>query len=953
MKKKLPYKYFSISMWLIVFFIFQNTKLFTQSSCSLSYNVNNVSCFGGNNGSATVTPSGGNPPYTYQWSNGQTTQTSTGLTAGTYTINVQDGLSCNATTTITITESPAINISGNTILCFGQTTTLTASGGVSYSWSPGGQTTTSITVNPTTTTSYTVTGTDANGCTDTKTVTVNSPPTVIASKDTTICAGSSTTLTANGTIVNCSGIQALDGSNRYFRYATVYDWDCCLFSSGIYESTLDNWLVDGHFKIDFCSGKGVIIESTGGFTSSQPVGSTYIPAFGYSSDPIFKSLITDPNCCNPKGDKIFVKLTEEIHSDTIIKFNWSGPNGFTSSVQNPTITNATIAASGTYIVTATTTNGCTATDSVVITVNPSPTVNVGLDVSICSGQVTTLTASVSGGTPGYTYLWSPGNMTTTAISIQPSSSETYTITITDRNGCNTFSLLTVTVNPSPVPSFIASNSCLNNATVFTNQSIGGTQWSWNFGEPSSGPSNTSNIQNPSHTYSSAGSYSITLIVANQGCIDSISKNVFINPLPISDFSSTTLCFGNITSFTNLSNVAQGKITTWSWNFGDQNSGANNISNLQNPSHTFSSSGTFEVFLTVTSDSGCQSSIKHPAIVYPFPTASFPVTNTCLNIPFVFTDASTGAQQWYWQFGDGDTSTVQHPTHTYSGYGNYIVTLIVISPGGCTDTVANTISIYPNPVANFTSDSVCVNHPTSFTDYSSISSGNISEWKWNFGDGDTSAQQNPSHIYSSAGNHTVTLAGISNNNCINFISFPVIVYPQPTADFSSSPFPTAELTDAITFTNLSSTDVTAWYWYFGDGDSVNSNITEPTHLYVDTGIYIVTLKTISQYGCMDTVQHPIRIADFAFYVPNAFSPNKDEINDLFSGYGVGIANYEMQIFDRWGNLIFLTNNFKIKWDGTISGGSGTTVQQDVYIWKIKLTDVFNKEHKYMGNVTVIR
>ncbi|MFH1004790.1 MAG: gliding motility-associated C-terminal domain-containing protein [Bacteroidota bacterium] len=184
-KNPIVYKYFSISMWLIVFFIFQNTKLFTQSSCSLSYNVNNISCFGGNNGSATVTPSGGNPPYTYQWNNGQTMQTSTGLTAGTYTVNVQDKLSCNATATIIITEPPAlaINILGDTLICLGQGTTLTASVlggtlGYTYLWSPGNMTTTAISIQPSSSETYTIIITEGNVCSkqDTARVSVGIEP---------------------------------------------------------------------------------------------------------------------------------------------------------------------------------------------------------------------------------------------------------------------------------------------------------------------------------------------------------------------------------------------------------------------------------------------------------------------------------------------------------------------------------------------------------------------------------------------------------------------------------------------------------------------------------------------------------------------------------------------------------------------------------------------------------
>ena len=188
---------------------------------------------------------------------------------------------------------------------------------------------------------------------------------------------------------------------------------------------------DGHYKIQFdCSGNGTIVESTGGCAYYYPVGSAYIPTFGYSSNPTYESLLTDPGCCNPDGTKIFVELTEEITPDSsIFNFNWAGPNSFTSSMQNPMIINAAITASGIYTVTVTNSNGCSATGDIAVTVNPLPVANAGNDQSVYQGSSVTLTA-----TGGTSYNWNNGVIN--GVPFYPTITTTYTVSVTDANGCS-------------------------------------------------------------------------------------------------------------------------------------------------------------------------------------------------------------------------------------------------------------------------------------------------------------------------------------------------------------------------------------------------------------------------------------------------------------------------------------------------------------------------------------
>ena len=161
---------------------------------------------------------------------------------------------------------------------------------------------------------------------------------------------------------------------------------------------------------------------------------------------------------------------------------------------------------------------------------------------------------------------------------------------------------------------------------------------------------------------------------------------------------------------------------------------------------------------------------------------------------------------------------------------------------------------------------------------------------------------------------------------------------------------------VQFTNASSADVTKWFWYFGDGDSINPNEINPLHMYPNITtpeIYTALLKVVNGFGCTDTVSHIIIIGDdWTFYIPNSFTPNGDGKNETFNAQGVNLLNYNMKIFDRWGNLIFITQDINSGWDGRANHGSDIA-QQDVYVWQVSFKDILGKTHNEVGNVTLIR
>ncbi|HEY6160048.1 MAG TPA: PKD domain-containing protein, partial [Bacteroidia bacterium] len=293
---------------------------------------------------------------------------------------------------------------------------------------------------------------------------------------------------------------------------------------------------------------------------------------------------------------------------------WTTTNGTGTFSPNDSTLNATYTPSGsdisngsvTLILTAT--NACMSTsDTITITYTPAPVVNAGPDQTICAGASVNLNGTVTIATGG---VWSttgtgtfvPNNTTLNATYI-PSAADTVAGTVTlilNSTGNGTClavaDSMVITIQIKPNADFTHTPACLNNAVSFTDISSGSVNsWSWNFGN------GTSTQQNPSNTFASTGMQSVTLIVSTSaGCADTITKNIFVNPLPTAMFGYVTAC-PDSAAFTDNSTISSGSLT-WGWAFGDST-----FSNLQNPTHTYDSAGTYVVVLTATSDSGCVAS----------------------------------------------------------------------------------------------------------------------------------------------------------------------------------------------------------------------------------------------------------------------------------------------------------------------------------------------------------
>lgn len=996
----------------------------TQPSVlSSSTSSTNALC-GQSNGSASVTASGGSPAYTYAWSpSGGNSSSATGLSAGNYTVTVTDSKGCTSVATVAVNTIGSANAAfTNNTVCLGQTTVFTdqstSTGSITnWNWNFGNGNTSTLqnptqtyTASGTYTTSLTVT--DNNGCVSTvnNVVTVNPQPAANFTS-TTVCLGNATQFTNTSTGGGTSWSWNFGDGNTSTQqnpsntYAAAGNYTATLTVTGpggcasniAYPVTVYPQPAAAFSATSVCLGQPTAFtdQSTGGASSwswnfgdgntstSQNPSHTYTASGTYTAT---LNVTASPGGCISNATQVVTVYPQPVASFSATSvcinnptqftdlstggataWSWNFGDGNTSTAQNPS---NTYAAAGNYTVTLITTSspgGCTNTVSLPVTVYPQASANFSA-TTVCVNTPSTQFTDLSGGASTWSWNFGDPNSGPNNTSSQQNPSHAYTaagnysvtLIVASGQGCADTVVLPVTVNPKPAAVISATTVCFNNATVFTDLSSGSpVSWNWDFGN-----GNNSVVQNPTHTYNAAGTYTATLIATDaNGCKDTTSVVVTVNPLPMANFSSTTVCLGTPTCFNDLTTISSGSITGWSWNFGDPNLGPANISNNQNPCVTYTAAGSYVVVLTSTSNNGCQSTVNLPVTVNGPPVAAFTATNVCLNALTMFTNNSTGAVQWNWNFGDGGTSALQNPTHTYLGYGNYVVTLVVASAAGCIDTVIDTLTVYPLPVVSFSADTVCVGDPTTFADLSFVPSGNITTWSWNFGDpssgaNNTSNLQNPTHVFSAPGNFNVTLTVTSNNGCVSTVVLQALVFPLPVADFSYQPVSPLGLTDVVAFTDLSAGGVVQWSWLFGDGDS--SFAQHPNHLYGDTGVYIITLSVIDNNGCKDTIRLPIEILDYTFYIPNAFTPNGDGTNDFFFGAGIGIKEYEMWIFDRWGNRIFyckkegLPQELPCLWNGKVDAGfSDEKVQEDVYVWKVRLINIFKKEFQFVGSVTVVK
>ena len=529
------------------------------------------------------------------------------------------------------------------------------------------------------------------------------------------------------------------------------------------------------------------------------------------------------------------------------------------------------------------------------------------------------------------------------------------------NGCNDTTIQQVYVFDAPTPDFSAPNVCSNVLALYDNLSVPPTMgtlasWYWLFSDGT-----TASAFSPAHQYPAPGDYEATLIVysSNLSCSDTLVRPITIYPVPEPEFTVSNACFGGTVEPENLST---GSIALWEWDFGD----ATLIDNDENPVHTYDNSGFYSIWLQVTSPDQCTDSIKHDVIIYSLPQALFATNTVCEGSATTFFNQSgigfpDNIVQWTWDFNDGTPEMIAvSPSHVFPDGGEYDVQLQVTSGNGCTDSVTLPVEVYfaPSPDVLITVTEGCPPVCAQFYDASTIGSGGIVEWEWNFGDLQVSSQRNEFHCYYSeeifeSTFYDVSLRTVSDNGCVGILALDSLieVYPTPYADFTWSPDSISMFDPRVEFTD-GSYGADYWSWNFNDPNTnATSNQQNPVHQYSQHGTFDVMLVASNTLGCVDTTWKELKVyADFRFYVPNTFTPDADGKNEYFYGKGEGILQYSMRVYNRLGQLIFESNDPDYQWDGQVNGSAA---QVGRYVYQFNIQDVNLNWHDFVGEVTLLR
>ncbi|MFZ5553513.1 MAG: gliding motility-associated C-terminal domain-containing protein [Bacteroidota bacterium] len=967
---------------------------------------NNATCYNLCNGDGLATVSGGTTPYTYQWDDPTfaTTSAVNNLCNGTYNVVVTDGNGCTVSGTIIITEPTILDFSvtptdANCGQNNGQICT-NVIGGVApyfYSWDDPFLQTTPCAFNLVAG-CYTLTLTDGNGCTKDSLLCINDiagPSVGVTSFSDVSCFGlndGTITINASGgvgtlsivwedgtgtpiaTLNDQTSSTTLDGDN----YAIIVtDSAGCVATTtqfiaepnamiaAITAQTQPNCFggCDATATVSSSGGVGgnTILWSAGSATTSAtntglcagPVSVTVTDANGCPASA--NTVITQPTALSMVTNAV-TNVTCNGNCDGTITVTASGattPYTFTWTGNVSTGTLATNLCPGNYTTTVTDANGCTFSVSNTITEPALLTASTTVTDATCSQCNGGSTVTALGGTAPYSYSWITGNNITSSTNTGLCTG-THNVTVTDANGCTVVANAVIIDQAGPVINNITftqpSCSGLSNgtATVNTTGGTGALTYLWTNGQVV-----------PTAVALPAGNYCVTVTDQN-GCVANSCVNV-TQPTPLNAIGDldATICFGDSTQVW-ASGAGGTAPYTINWSTAGM-SGAGPI--MVTPATTTS------YCFTVTDANGCQSPNECVLITVnpPLDIDLTPSTSICDGSSINLVANATGGNGGPYTFGWTDENGNNLSATTVSPSSNVTVNpttptwyYVVVNDGCSLPAIDSTqITIDNNPIVflNVVDSNGCAPFTAQFIVNTDIGTNFDFDFDCDGNVDYSGTTPNATYTYPNTTQspilYDVCLTVTSAAGCTTLVSEPdfVEVYPVPVASFTATPTVTTILNPEILFTDLS-VGGTIYDWDFGDGDS-SVTVGDETHFYQDSGYYNVTLAIENQYGCTSQYTLPVEIlSDFAIYVPNAFTPNGDGQNDFFFPEGIGIDpnNFEFMVFNRWGELIYQTENVNKPWDGTHKGQKS---KQDVYVWKVKAFDSFGNQHDYIGHVTLLR
>lgn len=949
------------------------------------------------------TPTGSITNWAWDFTNNGSTDNTTNAPSnlfspsGTYTTGlvVTDNHGCKDTTT------SVVNVWGHAIpdfvpsnVCFGSASTFSnttntstnanVGGTPTWAWNFGDGSATNTLQDPTYTytstviTNYnvTLTVTTTNGCVDniTKNVIVNVIPTATFTPV-------NACMNSNVLLNNASSVPLPDNISSY-------SWN---FGTGAAPTTTSNVQNPPLLTYNSSGVKTITLTITANTTCSASITKTVTvypqPVANFSTTSVCQGTATAyTDLSTPTG--------------SITAWAWDFTN-------NGSIDNVTNAPTNIYPISGTFTAGLIVTDNNTC----KDTIKLAVDVwghtipnftpdKVCFGtaslftNLTDETTNPNVGT-GTTYVWDFADASGTTTIVNPShtytlggnANATYnvTLTATSLHNCVDVTVKPVSVYAIPTASFTSDSVCLGSPSHLNSSSSNGNgnvinTYEWDY--LSDGTVDITGVANPNFVFPAFGNNNVSFTVSTSPVIGLVCSNmtntiqVWVNPIPQPDFTFVNNCINAQPNTFNgsASMIAIGTNTAFVWAYGD--GAVSTPTTASTSTHSYAAAGTYNATLTLTSNKGCQNTVVKAVEVYEKPKMAITNSTPCDQSAMTFTAVSQAGSgtvtNWYWDFNNSITSvegTGQTTNFTFAGPGDYTIHLVSETNHGCRDTIQQGVYVNYLPQPDFTVNDPdgCPKHCVKFTDMTPVIPGpaTLATWSWTLGDGSNTVVNNTNgdveHCYinnssSQLAQYSVQLMVTTSAGCSVTVtkSNYITVFPKPIAQYEANPNP-SNVTEPLVFFTNQSIDYTKWWWMYGDNTPLDSLHLNPEHFYSDATAqtYYSVLLVSNQYGCLDTAYLPVEIGpEFTFYIPNAFTPSNDDgINDYFNGTGIGIEKYEMWIFDRWGERVFYTDDLKKGWDGRVQGKSKEG-KQDVYTWKVKLTDVLGKKHDYVGHVTLI-
>ncbi|PLX05798.1 MAG: hypothetical protein C0598_13835, partial [Marinilabiliales bacterium] len=584
---------------------------------------------------------------------------------------------------------------------------------------------------------------------------------------------------------------------------------------------------------------------------------------------------------------------------------------------------------------------------------------------ICIGDATEIT--VNDGAVDETYVWTSntgdpsltGQETNQTINVSPTTTTIYTVEVT--NACSFTAETTIEIIVNPLPNASAgANAAICFGESFDLEASGGDTYYWISSPADPSLSGQEDIYNPIVTPDQQVDYTYTVEVTDlNGCVNTADMILQVDPVPDITLaaSSDFLCYGDVVSI-----EAQGTANDLTWTadppdnslLGQENNAIINVSPQETTTYTL-------VGNVLGFD--CPATLTQTITVKPELFSTFDIQDNlvCENEPFMvnYSGNAGGTAIYDWDFGGAfvNSGSGAGPYDLqWDLEGNKIITLTVTEDGCPAEPFSLDLDVVKSPVSDFSSDIISGCNPLTveFTSNSTNTTDNVT-YEWDLGNGSTASSETTSITYNEPGLYDISLIVNNEGLCGNSKTENayIEVYETPTADFEAIP-PESILEDdeaTIVFADSSnSVDVLSYDWNFGDG-SCGSTQNSPSHVYTEAGEYTVTLDIITDNGCEDNTEKMVIVhPDFVVYAPSAFSPNGDGFNDLFEIKGIGLKKFNLQIFSRWGEIIFESDNIEDQWDGKYNG---EYVPTGTYVYKIKYTSMLDKDKVLEGTITVLK